>query len=101
MDAAELVPRLRRWTDRNWAAAAEPPGTGTRAEVVAAVVQRLADLGADTEGRPRRPVPRLADTALADQLAVVVDDLRRTADPTATAALTAELAALRATLGYR
>ena len=44
-------------------------------------MQRIADLGADAEGEPRRPVPRLADTALADQLAVVVDDVLRTGDP--------------------
>jgi hypothetical protein len=69
--------------------------------VAAAVVQRLADLGADVDGRERRRVPRLADPVLADQLAVVVDDLIRGADPAALATVAAELTALRAALGFR
>jgi hypothetical protein len=110
--AGELLPRLRRWTARTWAVPATAPVTlgprdgaagavGTRADVAAAVVQRLADLGADTEGRPRRVVPRLEDTVLADQLAVLADDLLRTGSPAAEAALAAELTALRAALGVR
>jgi hypothetical protein len=63
-------------------------------------VQRLADLAADLEGRPRRPVPRLADAVLADQLAVTVEDLLRLDDPAAGRAVTAELAALRTALGF-
>jgi hypothetical protein len=113
MDAAtlarELLPRLRRWTADNWAlpatstagAGAGPAGRATRAAVAAAVAQRLADLGADAEGRPRRPVPRLADTVLADQLAVLVDDVLRTGSPDADAAAARELSALRTALGYR
>lgn len=99
--AADLVPRLRRWTAGSWTVPAEPPAAGTRAEVAAAALQRVADLGADAEGRPRRPVPRLADTTLADQLAVLVDDVLRSGDPAAVAAVAAELSALRAALGYR
>ena len=89
MDAAriagELIPRLRRWPAASWTVRPEPSpaGSGTRAEVTAATVQRLADLGADLEGRPHRPVPRLADTSLADQLAVMVGDELATGDPTA------------------
>jgi hypothetical protein len=64
-------------------------------------VQRIADLGADGEGRPRRPVPRLADTALADQLAVVVDDVLRAGDPRCVRAVADELRVLRAALGLR
>ena len=77
-----------------------PPEAGGRAEVAVGAVQRIADLGADAERRPRRPVPRLADTALADQLAVVVDDVLCTGDPGAVRDLAAELTALRAALGY-
>ncbi len=102
--------RLRRWTAASWtvpAAGGATPGrrsgrggvgAPTRAETAAAAVQRIADLAAAAEGEPRRAVPRLADIVLADQLAVVVDDVLRSGDPTATAALTAELAALRQTL---
>ena len=56
------------------------PGAGTavpptRADLVYALVQRIADRGADAEGRPRRTVPRLADLVLPDQVRVVADDL--------------------------
>jgi hypothetical protein len=94
----DLVPRLRRWPPASWTVRVGPT---TRAEVVHAAVQRLADLGADLEGRPRRPVPRLADPTLADQLAVVVDDLLRLGDPAAERAVRDELTALRPTLGLR
>jgi hypothetical protein len=41
-----------------------------------ALVQALADLAADAEGQPRRPVPRLPnDTHLPDQLQVIGLDL--------------------------
>jgi hypothetical protein len=76
-------------------------GTPTRAEVAAAVLQRLADAGADAEGLPRRPVPLLADVNLADQLAVVIEDILRAGDPAALRTAATELAALRAALGYR
>jgi len=69
--------------------------------VVAVAVQRVADLAAAAEGEPRRAVPRLGDPVLADQLAVVVDDVLRTGDPAAVRALAAELPALRAALGLR
>ena len=49
-----------------------------RRDGVRDVVQRLADLAADLEGEPLRAVPRLqGDPSLADQLAVVGDDLAR------------------------
>jgi len=39
-------------------------------------VQTLADLAADVEGEPRRPVPRLDnDLALVDQVRVMIADL--------------------------
>ena len=115
--ADDLVRRLRRWTPAGWATPADAPGAvgtagaraadagwsagagrGTRADVVAAAVQRIADLGLAAEGERRRLVPRLGDAVLPDQLAVVVDDVLRTADPAAVAALATELTALRATL---
>jgi hypothetical protein len=96
--AASLLPRLRRWTADGWAVAA--PGGGSRADVAASAVQRLADLGAEAEGRPRRPVPGLGPAVLADQLTVMIDDIDRTGDPAAIDAAGAELAALRTALGF-
>ena len=93
--------RLRRWTAASWAVPATPAADaapGSRAEVAAAAVQRIADLAAVAEGEPRRAVPRLADLVLADQLAVMTDDVLRAGDPAATAALAAELTALRRAL---
>ena len=87
--ARELLPRLRRWNAASWSAAADRPrarprtGRPTRADVAAAVVQRLADLAADAEGGPHRAVPRLAGVNPADQLAVMIDDVLRTGDPAA------------------
>jgi hypothetical protein len=95
----QLLPRLRRWTGDSWAVPAA--GGGSRGDATAAAVQRLADVGADAEGQPRRPVPRLADITLADQLAVMVEDIRRTGDPAALRTAAAELATLRAALGVR
>ncbi|WP_363326460.1 hypothetical protein [Haloactinopolyspora sp.] len=45
------------------------------ADAVHQLAQRLADAAADARGEPRRPVPRLADHALADQLQVVAREL--------------------------
>jgi hypothetical protein len=95
--AATLLPRLRRWTADGWAVAAA--GGGTRADAAAGTVQRLADLGADAERRPRRSVPRLDPAVLADQLAVMLDDIARTGDPATIDAAGAELAALKTALG--
>jgi hypothetical protein len=47
----------------------------TKGDSVHTLVQRLADLAADAEGNPRRPVPRPGDLALPDQLRVMSDDL--------------------------
>ena len=92
----------RHWVGRPAAGQARADGAGpTRAEVVAATVQRLADASADAEGQQRRPVPLLADVNLPDQLTVMVDDILRTGDPTALRTAATELAALRAALGYR
>jgi hypothetical protein len=71
---SRLVNQVSHWTPPRWAASSA--SGGTRAEVVHALVQRIADLAADAEGQPRRPVPRLdSDLALPDQLRVVAADL--------------------------
>lgn len=69
-----LVDRVSHWAPSRWSA---PGATGrSRADLVHALVQEVADLAADAEGQPRRPVPRLGnDPALADQLQVVAADL--------------------------
>jgi hypothetical protein len=96
--ARALLPRLRRWDAARWSVRV---AGRVRADVAAEAVQRLADADADAEGEPRRPVPRLADTSLADQLTVVVEDGLRTGDPAALRTVAAELGALRAALGLR
>jgi hypothetical protein len=86
-----LISHVGHWQPVRWAAGLQPvaapvadPGTGTladpgavasRGDRVYALVQRLADRAADTAGEPRRPVPRLADLVLPDQLRVIVDEL--------------------------
>ena len=68
-EARRLADALRRLPATRWRG---------RRDVVRDVTQRLADLAADLEGEPRRAVPRLeGDPPLADQLAVVADDLAR------------------------
>jgi hypothetical protein len=79
-ESRSLVQRLRLWTPARWAAAAAP--FGTRADLVHHLAQSLADLAADAEGEPRRPLPRLdSDLGLPDQLAVTADDLVRALPP--------------------
>jgi hypothetical protein len=98
--AGALLSRLRRWTAASWAVPADAagPGAGSRADVVAVVVQQLADLAADAERRPRLVVPRPDGVSPADQLAVMIDDVLRTDDPAAASAAATHLAALRAAL---
>jgi hypothetical protein len=70
-----LVRQVGHWEAPRWGAPAAD-GSGTRGDAVYRLIQRLADLGADAEGRVRRTVPRLDnDTALPDQLRVVAADL--------------------------
>lgn len=69
-----LITQVGHWEADRWRAPATAGGS-TRAEAVRAFAQQLADLGADAEQRRRRPVPRLADTVLPDQLRVLADDL--------------------------
>jgi hypothetical protein len=65
-----------------------PDGAETRATAVHHFAQRIADAVARAEGEPARRVPRLADHASADQLAVLTRDLLEVAArlPEATAA---------------
>jgi hypothetical protein len=69
-----LVDRVAHWTPARWRAQS---GSGrSPADSVYELVQEVADLAADAEGQPRRPVPRLAnDLSLPDQLRVVTNDL--------------------------
>ncbi|HYN96486.1 MAG TPA: hypothetical protein VES42_21805 [Pilimelia sp.] len=70
-----FVNHVGHWTPARWAASVEPGGP-SRAELVHALAQRLADMAAETEGEPLREVPRLAnELALIDQLRVVTADL--------------------------
>ncbi len=61
-----LLNQVRHWEQPRWAGRADP---------VFELVQLLADLAADAEGRPHRAVPRVNDMVLPDQLRVVADDL--------------------------
>jgi hypothetical protein len=81
-----LVRRVSHWTPPRWAASSAS-GSGSRADMMHALVQRVADLAAVAEGQPQRPVPRLANNlALPDQLRVVARDLAATADQESMAA---------------
>ena len=69
-----LVGRVAHWTPARWTKPASDT-TGSRAERVHDLVQRLADATADAEGAPRRAVPHLDnDLALPDQVRVVTAD---------------------------
>jgi hypothetical protein len=82
-ELASLRHRIQDWTVTRWRARAEPiepldaAPSPTRGEVAYALVVRLAELsrsagsGAPADAAP----PRLGDHALADQLAVLADDL--------------------------
>jgi hypothetical protein len=72
-----LVNRVAHWTPPQWAASSvSGPDARSRADVMHALVQRLADAAADAEGEPHRPVPRLDnDLVLPDQLRVIAAEL--------------------------
>ena len=86
-----LLTRVRHWEQPRWKRHSDPAYK---------MVQLIADLGADAEARPRRPVPREHDMILPDQIRVVADDLLA-ADPppSVLAEATAAVDRLRATLG--
>ncbi|WP_432524175.1 hypothetical protein [Kineococcus sp. SYSU DK006] len=70
----------------------------TRAEQLHEAAQALADLAADAEGQPRRPLPVLAVHGLGDQLAVVGHDVAAAGDAAALAAAHEQLARVRRAL---
>jgi hypothetical protein len=93
-----LIRRVGHWGPPRWAAPAAS-GTGSRAEVVHGLVQRLADRCADAERLPRHAVPRLDnDLALVDQLRVLTADLEAVADGDMLVAASADTAETRTAL---
>ncbi len=76
------------------------PGTDapSPADQAHQVGQALADRAADGAGRVRRPLPRLADHAAGDQLAVLVVDVLAEADPADLELALVDLLALRRSL---
>jgi hypothetical protein len=88
-EAERVAGRLRilgpRWAARDHA----PDAEAVRA--VRAVLQALADLAADADAEPRRPVPVLALHALADQTVVLAHEAERAGAGRAAADLLVEL----------
>jgi hypothetical protein len=74
-DVRGLLGRVHGWSSHTWQARAA--SGGTRAERLAMLAGELADLGrrAGTGVPPGIAPPRLAAYALADQIAVLADDL--------------------------
>lgn len=70
---ARTVDRFRSLSLDRLAAPFEPEPT--RADAGRALAQRLADAAAALEGQPARTLPRLADAAVGDQLAVCGRDV--------------------------
>jgi hypothetical protein len=70
--------QLAPWSAARYAV--ELPSGVTAGAAVHALAQTLADLAAAAEGQPMRPVPRIGDPALRDQLTVLAHDLLA-ADP--------------------
>jgi hypothetical protein len=91
-----LVRQVGHWEAPRWRTPAAD-GSGTRADAVHRLIQRIADLDADQAGRVRRPLPRLdSDTALPDQLRVVAADLTAAGpSPEVLTAAAADVAAVR------
>jgi hypothetical protein len=77
-----LINQVAHWEQGRWWSR---PGSAqqTRGDLVYALVQRLADLGADAEHRTHREVPRIGDMSLPDQLRVMADDLLAASPPAA------------------
>ncbi|MBU2668824.1 hypothetical protein KOI35_35470 [Actinoplanes bogorensis] len=86
-----LLNQIRVWEQPRW-------NVDDRAERTFALVQRLADMGADAEGRPRRPVPRDHDMILPDQVRVLADDLIAAGDERALLGAAAAVDELRSNL---
>jgi hypothetical protein len=81
--------QLAPWSAARYAV--ELPSGLTAGATVHALAQTLADLAAAAEGQPLRPVPRIGDPALRDQLTVLAHDLLAAApDDEATLSVAAE-----------
>ena len=95
-----LVGRVQHWTPSRWERPSEVAGA-SRADLVHALAQRLADAGADAEGEVRRAVPRLDnDLALPDQIRVLASDaLAGGASPEVIEALAADVTTTASHLG--
>jgi hypothetical protein len=99
-EVRRLVDRVTHWTPSRWAASGVS-GTGSRADMVYALVQDLADHAADAEGEPHRPVPRLDnDAALPDQLRVIAADLLAVGSPDVLTAAAGRVATISRDLGH-
>jgi hypothetical protein len=72
-DLTRTVDRLRSMGLARLSASFEPEPT--RADAAFALIEHLAVRAAELEGVDVRPVPRLADSALGDQCAVIGRDL--------------------------
>ncbi len=95
LDAVDrLVGRVQHWTPSRWERPSAVAGA-SRADLVYALAQRLADASADAEGEVRRVVPRLDnDLALPDQIRVLARDaLTGGATPDVIEALATDVAA--------
>jgi len=74
-EAVRVADRLRLLGPR-WAARQHAPDAAS-VDAVRTTLQRLADLAADADAAPRRPVPPLALHALADQVLVLAREAAR------------------------
>ena len=74
VEAERTADRLRTMTLARLGRGAPSP-----ADLAHALAQRLADIAADAEGRPRRALPRLGDECAGDQIAVTAYDVLRAA----------------------
>jgi hypothetical protein len=68
-----LFNQVAHWEQARW-------WSGSTADLMYALIQRLSDLDSEAESMQHRVVPRLSDLTLPDQLRVLADDLLA-ADP--------------------
>lgn len=73
VELARVVDRLRSMSLARLAAPLPP--YDSRADAAHALAQRLADAAAAVAGQPSRPLPRLGDPVVGDQVAVTGHDL--------------------------
>jgi hypothetical protein len=97
----ELGREIERVADRLRVLGPRLAGSGTATSTLDRIrqtLQTLADLAAEAEGRPRRPVPALAPHGLGDQVLVLGHDLLELDDANARTSGLAALTALRRAL---